>query len=273
MEKRKRTKNFAVHLPHHLAYSNIPAPKPTNDTTNIRTTHTVGIIRPVAPPTHPFEACIRAARNTGFAEGRASRALEVRELMVKLQSFERHIAQLAGRLRGSEKLEAEKMDSEGHLRHHQETTDSSSDALTPVNRTVTAAAHVFREFIPGALFHRPISRSTAALPTNSVILSHPNSPPKSSNPWGSLALHHNPSTKSFIPHIYLQDTGTSIYVCADCKRIVTRLIDPKLGLLTFWFGWGDEGVAMWVGGTCVRGSVGFEGGVVRAVSGVLLRPQ
>ena len=190
MEKRKRTKNFAVHLPRHLAYSNIPAPKPTNDTTNIRTTHTVGIIQPVAPPTHPFEACIKAARNTSFAEGRASRALEVRELMVKLQSFERHIAQLEGWLRGSEKLEAEKMDSEGHLRHHQETTDSSSNALTPVNRTVTAAAHVFREFVPGALFHRPISRSTAALPTNLVILSHPNSPPKSSNPWGSLALRH-----------------------------------------------------------------------------------
>ena len=82
------------------------------------------------------------------------------------------------------------MDSEAHLRHHQETTDSSSNALTPVNRTITAAAHVFREFVPGTLFHQPISRSMAALPTNSVILSHPNSPPKSSNPWGSLALCH-----------------------------------------------------------------------------------
>ena len=82
------------------------------------------------------------------------------------------------------------MDSEGHLHHHQETTDSSSNALTPVNRTVTVAAHVFCKFIPGALFHQLISRSMAVLPTNSVILSHPNSPPKSSNPWGSLALCH-----------------------------------------------------------------------------------
>jgi len=190
MVKQKRTKNFAVHLPRHLAYSNIPAPKPTNDTTNIHTTHTVGIIQPGAPPTHPFKACIKAARNTDFAEGCASHALEVQELMVKLQSFERHIAQLEGWLRGSEKLKAENMDLEGHLHHHQETTDSSSNALTPVNRTVTAAAHIFCEFVPGALFHRPISHSTSALPTNSVILSHPNSPPKSSKAWGSLALRH-----------------------------------------------------------------------------------
>jgi hypothetical protein len=82
MEKRKRTKNSAVHMPRHLAYTNIPPAM--NDTTNIHTTHTVGIIQPVAPPIHPFEACIKAARNTGFAEGCTSRALEVRELMVKL---------------------------------------------------------------------------------------------------------------------------------------------------------------------------------------------
>ena len=59
----------------------------------------------------------------------------------------------------------------------------------------------------------------------------------------------------------------SIYICTDHKCFVTHSIDPRLGLLTFWFGWGDKGVAMWVGGTCVRGSVGFKGGVVGAVSG------
>ena len=169
-----------------------------NNTTNIRTTHTVGIVWPVAPPTHPFEACIKAARNTGFAEGHVSCALEVQELLVKLQLFERQIVQLEGWLRGSKKLEAEKMDSERHLCRHQETTNGMFNARTPVNRTITAAAHIFHKFIPGAPFHPPIPHSTAALPTL-VIHFHVNSLPewdkpqsqsKSPNPWSSLAICH-----------------------------------------------------------------------------------
>ena len=195
MEKRKRTKHSAVHMPRHPVYTNIPPP--TNDTTNVRTTHAVGIIQPVAPPAHPFEACIKAARNAGFAEGRASRALEVRELMVKLQYFERNIAQLEGRLRGSEILGAAKM--EGDFRHHQGTTNSASSAPTTVDKTVVATARVYHKFVPGAAFHSPILHPTIALPTHSVIPLHTNSllkhnkhqpPPKSSDPWGSLALRH-----------------------------------------------------------------------------------
>ena len=256
MEKIKRTKNFAAHLPHHLVYMNIPASKPTNNTTNIHTTHTVGIIQPGTPPTHPFKACIKAARNTGFAEGHVLRALEIRELMVKLQLFERQIVQLEGWLQGNKKLEAEKTGSEE-----------------------PAAAHVFHEFVPGAPFHPPIPHSTAALPTSAIHF-HANSLPewdkpqsqsKSPNPWSGLTIRHTCRTcqqnHSFHTSIYKM----SIYIHADCKHFVTYLITPKLGFLTFRFGWGDKGVAMWVRGTCVRGSVGFEGGVAGAGSGVLLR--
>ena len=120
------------------------------------------------------------------------------------------------------------MDSEGHLRHHQETTDSSSNALTPVNRTVTVAAHVFCEFIPGALFHQLISRSMAVLPTNSVILSHPNSPPKSSNPWGSLALHHIRCNRQqnhlFHTSIYRIPAYRSMFALITSALSLTQLI-------------------------------------------------
>jgi hypothetical protein len=56
MEKRKRTKNFTVHPPHHLVYTNIPASQPANNTTNIHTTHAMGIMQSMALLTHPFEA-------------------------------------------------------------------------------------------------------------------------------------------------------------------------------------------------------------------------
>ena len=226
MEKRKRTKNFAVHLPRHLAYSNIPTPKPTNNTANICTTHTVGIVWPIAPPTHPFEACIKVARNTGFAEGHVSRVLEVWELLVKLQLFERQIVQLEGQLRGSEKLEAEKTDLERHLCCHQETTNGMSNTWTPVNRTITVAAHVFHKFIPGAPFHPPIPHSTAMLPT-SVIHFHVNSLPewdkpqsqsKSPNPWSSLAIcpthHTRQQNHSF---------HTSIYKIPACRSTFVQI--------------------------------------------------
>jgi hypothetical protein len=196
MEKRKRAKISAVHLPHHPAYTNIPTRQPANDTTNIRTTHSVGIAQPIALLTHPFDACIKAARNTGFAEGLTLRAQEVRELVAKLRSFERHIAQLEGRLRGNQIVEAEKMG--GDPRHHCETTDGASNAPTTTNKTVVAVAHVFNEFVPGAPFHPLISHSTTVLPTNPVIPLRANSllkhehqpPPKSPNPWDSLALRH-----------------------------------------------------------------------------------
>ena len=116
------------------------------------------------------------------------------------------------------------MDLEGHLRHHQETTDSLSNTLTPVNRTITAAAHVFREFVPGALFHQLISHSTAVLPTNSVILSHPNSPPKSSNPWGSLALRHIRCNRQQ-NHLF----HTSVYKIPACQSMFA-LIASALSL-------------------------------------------
>jgi hypothetical protein len=93
-----------------------------NDTAASRATYTVGITQPVALLAHPFDACIKAARSAGIAEGLASRAQEVQVLVAKLQSFERHIAQLEGRLRGSEMLESEKM--EGQLRHLQLMSDA-----------------------------------------------------------------------------------------------------------------------------------------------------
>ena len=76
----------------------------------------------------------------------------------------------------------------GHLRCHQE-TNGTSNAQTPVNRTITVAARVFHKFVPGAPFHPPIPHSTAAPPT-SVTHLHTNSLSKSPDPWGSLALHH-----------------------------------------------------------------------------------
>jgi hypothetical protein len=211
MEKRKRTKNSAVHPPRHPAYTKIPARQLTNDIAATRATCTVGIMQPVALLTHPFDTCIKAARNTGFAEGHASRALEVRELMVKLQSFERHIAQLEGWLRGSEILGAAKM--EGDFHHRQGTTNGASSAPTTVDKTVVATAHVFHEFVPGAPFHSPILHPTIALPADSVIranalLKHnEHQPPsKSSDPWGSLALRHIRRTRqqnhSFCKSIY-----------------------------------------------------------------------
>jgi hypothetical protein len=101
MEKRKRTKISAAHSPHHPVYAKIPARQLMNDTAATRATCTVGITQPVALLAHPFDACIKAARSAGFAEGVASRAREVQELVAKLLSFERHITQLEGQLRGS----------------------------------------------------------------------------------------------------------------------------------------------------------------------------
>jgi len=98
MEKRKRTKNSAVHPPRHPVYTKIPARQLTNNTAATRATCTVGITQPVALLTHPFDACIKAARSAGFAEGVASRAREVQELVAKLLSFERHITQLERQL-------------------------------------------------------------------------------------------------------------------------------------------------------------------------------
>jgi len=170
MEKRKTTKNSAVYTTHHLANTKIPVQQLMNDTAASRVTYTVGIMQPIVLLTHPFDACIKAAQSAGFAEG----TQKVQVLVAKLQSFERHITQLEGQLQGSEMLESEKM--EGQLHHHQETTSGISDTLATVNTTVTAAVCIFHKFVPGAPFHPPISHSTAALPTNSVIPSHANSP-------------------------------------------------------------------------------------------------
>ena len=72
-------------------------------------------------------------------------------LVAKLQSFERHIAQLEGWLQGSEMLESKKM--KGQLHHHQETTSGISDTLATVNTTITAAVCVFHKFVPDFPFY------------------------------------------------------------------------------------------------------------------------
>ena len=74
-----------------------------------------------------------------------------------------------------------------------------------------------------------------------------------SRSMGSLALSHlpYPSTISIIQQIYLHDTCMLIYICTNC---ITHSIDSELGFLPFQFSWDDEGIAMWVGGTCGSGS-------------------
>jgi hypothetical protein len=99
-------------------------------------------MQPMALLTHLFDACIKVARNAGFAEGHMSHAQEVQDLTAKLQAYERHITQLEGQLQGSEVVEAEKMEGA-----HQRTTDGTSGAPTTANKTVVPTAHTFCEFV------------------------------------------------------------------------------------------------------------------------------
>ena len=209
--------------------------------------------------------------------------MEVQDLMAKLWAYERHITQLEGQLRGSEVVEVEKMERDSC--HHWGTTNHASSVSTTTNKSprVVAMAHTFCEFVPGALFHPPILHPTAAPPikavislcTNSLLKCNEHQPPKSPNPWDSLALRHVCRTCQqndlFCTSIYKIPACRSTFAPIANALSLAQLI-PSWGLLTFWFGWGDEGIAMWVRGTCVRGSAGFEGGVVGVVSGVLLRP-
>ncbi|KIM72638.1 hypothetical protein PILCRDRAFT_15961 [Piloderma croceum F 1598] len=139
---------------------------------------------------------------------------------------------------------------------HQGTTNGTSNVPTTVNKTVVSMAHVFHEFVPGAPFHPPISYPTAILPTDSVIPLRTNSllkhnehqlPLKSPDTWGSLALHHIRCTRQQ-NHPFCK----SIYTIPARRSTFTPIANAFLG---------DEGVAMWVEGTCGRGSAGFEVGV------------